>query len=234
MKHFFAGAVGIILTGLLAACSNQPTVHLYGKYLSQEARTLLVNELEHNQFKVVENTLDFPHSVEQSALLYSLIVQSPDAVTRISDLVNRQGYELYTVAPLEQGNHWYTKNSLALMLRPPGARGDTQVLTQDLPYEYRSVQCERTLRLLLTPHRSYTLLDPANAAAPLSQGSWHYRQAPYLEFRADDGIAFSYYSIKRTLETDIVSPISMLTLTPIQALAGAASCEFNYGERLLK
>lgn len=223
-----------MLTGLLAACSNQPTVHLYGKYLTPDARTVLVHELEQNHFTVVENTLDFPHGVEQSALLYSLLLQSADSITRVSDVVNRQGYELHAVAPLEQGNHWYTKNSLALMLRPPGSQDGAQVLIQDLPYEYRSVKCEQRLRLLLTPHRRYTLWDPANPIPTHSQGTWHYRQAPYLELRADDGIAFSYYSIKRTIETDIVSRINMLTLTPLQALAGAKDCEFNYGERIVK
>ncbi|QJR80113.1 hypothetical protein CA267_004625 [Alteromonas pelagimontana] len=58
----------IFLVLFLAGCASQPTVYLYGKYLSDEQKTALIQQLRSKEYKVKLNDFDFPTAINQKRL----------------------------------------------------------------------------------------------------------------------------------------------------------------------
>ena len=122
-----------ILLLLLPGCSSKPTVYVYAKYLDDNERNKLTNNLTKEGLDVKSNEFDFPSTVTSNTVLYSLLLQEPDAIDKTSEIADTLGFPIHSVQMLTQGNHWYTKNSLALFLLPEGGRPDGTLLSRIAP-----------------------------------------------------------------------------------------------------
>ena len=107
---------------IVSGCASPPTVYLYGKYLEPSKVQALSEQLTDQGLNVEVNDFDFPTSVSTNTLLYSLLLQSPEAIDNTTSIAEHAGYSINRVQSLTQGNHWYTKNSLALFVFPDGNR----------------------------------------------------------------------------------------------------------------
>jgi hypothetical protein len=107
---------------LIGGCANNPTVHLYGKYLEESKLQALTEKFKEQGLNVDANEFDFPTAVNSNTLLYSLLLRSPDVIDKAASIAELEGFPITNMQALTQGNHWYTKDSLALFLFPDGRK----------------------------------------------------------------------------------------------------------------
>ena len=238
-----------ILLLLLPGCSSKPTVYVYAKYLDDNERNELTNNLTKEGLDVKSNEFDFPSTVTSNTVLYSLLLQEPDAIDKTSEIADTLGFPIHSVQMLTQGNHWYTKNSLALFLLPEGGRPDGTLLSQDLAHQYQTDTCSENTVLTLNPNGTFELIlgeNNANAQKTNSNsssstlmktsGQWKLRQFPYLELQ-ENGASYAnfYFEISQSKETDQISEIHFINLTTINVNSTTPlplTCVFSYGERI--
>ena len=208
-------------------------MHLYAKYMSEQDRQRLKQSLEQRDFNVSVNTLGFPASVEATTLLYSLLLKNSQDIETVTGIAASQGISVTHIRSLTEGNHWYTKNSLALFVLPDNFTG---VLRPDLLHTFLADKCSHNLNLTLNNNGTFNISEPSEPVTGKTAnnyGSWHYRQPPYLELRYANGRDFSYYQIHKRSESDIVSAMQVVRLIPLQGIIQAPQCELMYAERIL-
>lgn len=235
----------------LPGCSNKPTVYVYAKYLDDNERNELTHNLTKEGLDVKSNEFDFPSTVTNNTVLYSLLLQEPDAIDKTSEVADTLGFPIHSVQMLTQGNHWYTKNSLALFLLPEGGRPDGTLLSQDIAHKYQTDTCSENTVLILNPNGTFELIlgdNYANASAKKSNsnsnsstrmktsGQWKLRQFPYLELQ-EDGASYAnfYFEISQSKEIDQISELHFINLTTINVNSTTPlplTCVFTFGERI--
>ena len=238
-----------ILLLLLPGCSSKPTVYVYAKYLNENERNELTKNLTKEGLDVKSNKFDFPSTITSNTVLYSLLLQEPDAIDKTSEVANIMGFPVSSVQMLTQGNHWYTKNSLALFLLPEGGRPDGTLLSQDLAHQYQTDSCSESTVLTLNPNGTFELIlgdnntsakqnnsNSSSRAFMKTSGQWKLRQFPYLELQ-EYGASYAnfYFEISQSKETDQISEIHFINLTTINVNSTTPlplTCVFTYGERI--
>lgn len=224
----------LILLLLLCGCASQPTVYVYGKYLSDDQKRTIAQDLARNDYNVEVNALDFPTTISENTVLYSLMLQDPAVIDNVAAIAEETGMRVNRIEALTSGNHWYTKNSLALFLLPEQMDKPRGLFTQDLVHTYISEGCNTTLTLTLHDDGSYTLSGESVAGdyAQSAAGNWLYRQYPYIELRPT-GAEFSnqYFEISLQHTRDQISPITFIILNPIQSPLVSETCTLQFGLR---
>lgn len=111
----------VLLCFFLSACASKTTVYVYAKYLDTTQKEEIKNVFDSSQtFRVQFNEFDFPAIVTENTLLYSLILLEPETIDAAAALSTTTCFPIKYTQGLSQGNHWYTKNSMALFLLPEG------------------------------------------------------------------------------------------------------------------
>lgn len=229
--------IGLLLCLLaIAGCTSKPTVHIYGKYIAPSQVQSLSESLSEKGLNVEVNDFEFPTTITSNTLLYSLLLQAPEAIDYATDAAQSSGLPINSVQPLSQGNHWYTKNSLAVFLFPDGKRPKGTLLAQDLVHSYVSKKCGDGQRLRLNKDGTYQLTLEIDKSIVSAQGHWKYRQFPYLELRElNSPYANYYFEISRELSEDQVSKLSLIHLQLLNANSAnplAPECVFTHGVRI--
>ena len=218
------------------ACSSTK-VHLYTRYLSAEETEAVTKNLEGLGFDVIANTLVFPDEVQQSTLLYSPFVEGENTLNILIDTLAKIGWLVPNVQPIFAGNHYYTKNSVGLLLLPDGGRQSDKVTRQDLVNEYESENCQASMTLRLNSDASYQFLylNKASAQSRKSEqltGSWQITSYPYIELTSLNKMWRFYYEIQKDIETDVVGKIEIIELKPVDDHYTLPKCSFLYGLRV--
>ena len=218
------------------ACSSTK-VHLYTRYLSAEETEAVTKNLEGLGFDVIANTLVFPDEVQQSTLLYSPFVEGENILNTLIDTLANIGWLVPNVQPIFAGNHYYTKNSVGLLLLPDGGRQSDKVTRQDLVNEYESENCQASMTLRLNSDASYQFLylNKASAQSRKSEqltGSWQITSYPYIELTSLNKMWRFYYEIQKDIETDVVGKIEIIELKPVDDHYTLPKCSFLYGLRV--
>jgi len=223
----------VFLCFFILACSSTK-VHLYTRYLSpQEVKTITVN-LEEKGFDVINNTLVFPDGIEQSTLLYSPFVEGEDTVNILIESLEQKGWLISSVQPIVAGNHYYTKNSLGLLLLPAGISPSAKMTEADLANDYQSKACQSSMTLSLNSDASYqfSFTDKLTHQNEQSQGSWQITSYPYIELISSGKNRRFYYQIEKSIVTDVVGKAEIIELKPIDDHYTLPKCTFHYGLRL--
>ena len=218
------------------ACSSTK-VHLYTRYLSAEETEAVTKNLEGLGFDVIANTLVFPDEVQQSTLLYSPFVEGENTLNILIDTLAKIGWLVPNVQPIFAGNHYYTKNSVGLLLLPDGGRQSDKVTRQDLVNEYESENCQASMTLRLNSDASYQFLYLNKASAQSRKieqltGSWQITSYPYIELTSLNKMWRFYYEIQKDIETDVVGKIEIIELKPVDDHYTLPKCSFLYGLRV--
>jgi len=227
----------LCLLFLVVGCAGKPTVYVYGKYLGQQELGELSEVLQNNQFNVQVNQLDFPTSVSDNTLLYSLLLRDASSLTKLELVLAEQDIEIKRVQAMVEGNHWYNKDSVALFVMPDVKDQQVGVFKQDLVHLYQAEDsglCGGELLLQLNKDGSYqfsgTGLDPEYKND--WQGSWHYRLYPYLELRPVGAkLSTQYFEIGQKTGRDKVSEIAFTLLKPVQSQLLPSKCSLVFGLR---
>ncbi|BDX06841.1 hypothetical protein [Planctobacterium marinum] len=225
----------LVIAITLSACAGKPTVHVYGKYLSQEKVAVLQKQFEEQGFKAQVNSLDTPVSITENTVLYSLLLKDADTLERAVKVASESGFKVNLVQPMVKGNHWYTKNSLAMILFPQEQGHNGHIFQQDLVHQYQVNSCDVPLTLHLKEDFSYLIAGKewSDEQKPLITGNWLYRQYPYIELRGFDAEhSHMYFEISRRMEQDQISRLQMQTLTPLEPYELISGCSFEVGQRI--
>jgi len=221
---------------LIGGCANNPTVHLYGKYLEEPKLQALTEKLEEQGLNVEANNFDFPTTVNSNTLLYSLLLRSSEVIDKTASIAEFEGYPIINMQALTQGNHWYTKDSLALFLFPDGRKPKGTLLTQDLTNTYKGENCGDGQRLTLNKNGTYQLTLKTINNEVNTKGHWKFRQFPYLELQELNSPYANYYFEISQIESE--DKVSKLNLTQLQLLNAnstnplASECVFIHGIRI--
>ena len=226
----------VLMCFFIFACSSTK-IHLYTRYLSAEETEAVTKNLEGLGFDVIANTLVFPDEVQQSTLLYSPFVEGENTLNILIDTLAKIGWLVPNVQPIFAGNHYYTKNSVGLLLLPDGGRQSDKVTRQDLVNEYESENCQASMTLRLNSDASYQFLylNKASAQSRKSEqltGSWQITSYPYIELTSLNKMWRFYYEIQKDIETDVVGKIEIIELKPVDDHYTLPKCSFLYGLRV--
>lgn len=218
---------------LLTGCSSPPTVYVYAKYLDENQKNILSTQFEKENYTVEFNRLDFPTTITENSMLYSLFLQDSELINRAKSIVENMGLPLENVNALTSGNHWYTKNSVALFLFPNNKSAVGAFFRQDLIQTYQAKDCGGDHLLVLNEDGTFTLIEKSfSEEQQVTKGSWLYRQHPYVELQKD-GAKYSeyYFEISGFTESDKVSEIEFVKLTYLNSSHFVEGCSFLYGLR---
>lgn len=224
--------ITILFCVILSACSSTK-VHLYTRYLSDADIAKIKQKLEKENFDVETNTLIFPSSVQQSTILHSLFLQDEKALDIVANVLTELGWPIDRIKPVVEGNHWYLKNSMGLLIVPEGAKPQGQIAPQDLVLEYKSQDCNTPLMMHLNRDGSYNFIfkDPAANAESHAKGHWKITSYPYIELLSLNEAWIFYFEIETKTEVDKVSEIDIIELKPIDEYEPFAGCSFVHGLR---
>lgn len=229
------GAVVALICIAQMACTSKPTIHIYGKYLSENSIKTLEQSFLQLGYEANTNQLDTPVSVTENTILYSLMLEHQETLDKAQEVVEASGYKVNLLQPMVRGNHWYTKNSLALILFPEDSANNSHFFHQDLVHQYQVEECDTDLVLKLNPDFSYQISGKEwnEEELPLVSGSWHYRQFPYVELRPGNNTQWHmYFEISRSTTSDQISAIQMQKLSPLEPYSLISGCTFEIGQRV--
>ncbi len=226
-------AITVLLICMFISACSSTKVHLYTRYISEQEEEQLTLKLEELGFDIVSNSLAFPDGIEQSTLLYSPFVEGENSIEVLLNSLEASGWTISSIQPLFAGNHYYTKNSVGLLLLPEGTKQNDQVHRQDLVNEYESKACSASIQLKLNSDASYQFFYPDKTANQQEQlhGSWQITSYPYIELVSSKKSRRFYYEIQRKIETDVVGKIAIIELKPLEDHYTLPKCTFYYGLR---
>jgi len=230
--YFLMGAL-LSATAILTGCASPTAVHIYGKYLENEDRNQLQEKLLALGYDVQINELDVPVDVQNNSVLYSLMLKDNKAVEQITDVAQQSGFKVTSHLPLTRSNHWYTKDSVALILFPESASSE-RFYAQDLQVTFKSSGCEQNYTMEFNADGSYQLsgYDWSEEEQRYLSGNWFYRQYPYVELKfKEGGHSHTYFEIKTSNEQDQISKIDYIRLTSLNPSMFLFDCVLENGQR---
>ena len=236
---FIKLALIFLVVLIMAACANKPTVYVYAKYLDDTQKQLIQDNLQPKNYVVEFNELDFPVDIENSTIVYSLVLHNEHLLDDASQLATDLGMPIKDVQWHGKGNHWYRKNSIAMFLLPEDKLSGS-VFFQDLVGEYIGDTpeiCAKgwSLRLLKSGRYEISLEDSEDGIVEygiVEYGEWHYRQYPYIELhKAGSDSANHYFEVSQYVESDKISEIDVLQLSTLSSTF-LGTCPFRRGKRL--
>lgn len=213
------------------ACSSRPQVLLFRRYLSDQQVAQISENLEQAGLQIVANKLAFPSDIEQSTLIYSPMLVKQTAINLTLEVINKLGWEVYSVSPLASQNHRFTQNSLGLYLVPAGQLVHKQLLEN----EFHSRDCQVKAKIIFHQDNRYSIVVANTPDEPVLQnqlhGTWRVKSESYLELRPTDADWFFYFEISQKLESDQVGEIEMTEMTPLDRYSLFPDCHFVAGTR---
>lgn len=217
------------------SCSNTK-VHLYSQYLNKQEVETISERLSSQNLTVVPNTLKLPNDINESTLLYSPLVENREVIELINTSLSELGWQINDVKPLVAGNHYYTKNSIALMLIPEGSVNIEKQQKLDVINTYNSQQCknkkDQDIKLQLNADNSYQLIDtPTSKHTAHLTGTWQITGYPYIRLTASNNKWHHYFQIVKDEQSDQISKITTTTLKPLRQHHIYPKCHFIFGIR---
>jgi len=225
-------AVVLICFGIVACSSTK--VHLYSRYLSTTEIEIITKNLEGNNFEVVVNTLNFPSNIQESTLLYSPFIEGENTVNILIDTLDKIDWVIPTVQPLFSGNHYYTKNSVGLLLLPEGVMQSDKAAEHTLVNDYKSEGCDIDVELSIRKNGSYLLKyseEYTNQTEHL-EGEWRVTSYPYVELSSFNKEWYFYFEMQTNTKVDVVGKIEMVELKPVEKYKLLPNCSFVHGIRV--
>ncbi|KZN70495.1 hypothetical protein [Pseudoalteromonas luteoviolacea] len=222
------------LSAMLLGCSHTTTVHIFGKYLPDNELNKLQSALDQQGFEVETNSLDFPTSISHNTILHSLMLRDASALESVKLIATAHGFQIADIQGLKEGNHWYTKDAIAIYPFPQNSE-NTPLLKQDLARRFKTAECALAFDLKLFSNGAYEISGGpvSNENKGLLNGTWHYVQYPYLELRPYKGISWSrYFEIHQIVKQDKVSQIEVIQLRPVEKHHITQACFYEYGIRI--
>lgn len=227
------GMLLFLFTLVLTGCAKTQ-VHLYGRYLQPEQINSVSEALKAAGYQVEVNNLNFPGDIQQSSLIYSLMLKDVSKLDTVLGAVAEQGWYVNNISAMVKGNHWYTKDSMGLFLLPDGVDPTNPTAPENLSFLYQSVGCDKAPSLQLFPDNTFRIQPVADVPfeADWHQGSWELKESVYLTLTPKADKTWSYYlQLERRTEQDQLGKAEVIQLTPMRTYLMFGTCNFEYGVR---
>ncbi|QJR80112.1 hypothetical protein CA267_004620 [Alteromonas pelagimontana] len=154
-------------------------------------------------------------------------------INQVEQIAAEAGMSIHRAQAMTAGNHWYNKDSLAIFLLPDNPAGASDIFRQDLIHNFIGENCSGlSLRLMENGNYDFVGKDSSLLGTGPLNGTWKYRQYPYLELKKQGSqYADHYFEISRFTDRDKVSEIVFIKLSPMNVDDFADNCVFLYGLR---
>ena len=221
----------LFMVMFLSGCASNLKIHVYAKYLEEAEKQDIKSAFASLEDVQVElNEFDFPATVTQNTMLYSLLLSDPESIDAVSGVAESVGLPIGQIQEFSQGNHWYTNNSIALFLYPQNKEKTGPLFRQDLINTYQGQACGEAIALSLKEDGSFRLENKPSFDPVV--GTWAYRQYPYVELKIKGSDYSSYYfEIQQTRDTDQISDIDIVKLHSLNTGYLPEGCAFLVGTR---
>lgn len=217
---------------IIAGCSS-PTVHLYGRYLTEEQQLNVTNMLLQHSLKVSVNQHQFPASISDTTIVYSPFISDPETIPLLTTELATLNWQITRASALKEGNHWFQKDSIGLFLVPDGINPHAGTTMRDMANLYQGEHCQQLLTLHLALDGSYTFSKEVKSEGYSygTSGKWRMRAYPFIEMRPENGGRWLYFEAKQESTRDQISQLNLMKLVPLEEYANLAGCQFVYGQR---
>lgn len=218
----------------LCGCSSAPTIYLYAKYLDSEQQQQIVDKLS-PKFNVEINQFEFPDNIESSTLIYSPLIESRAAIIETETLLGEIGWHNLQLDTLVARNHWFTKESIGVLLIPEHQQYQQKRQLTQLLQQYQSNDCDTEYILKINANGSYQLKLKNEPLVDIHQGVWRFDNPPYLQLSkgADEHTWWYYFVVSHSTASDKVSEIALTGLKSVEPYKFFNNCSFQYGERVI-
>ncbi|NMP31968.1 hypothetical protein HII17_10350 [Thalassotalea sp. M1531] len=217
----------------VGACSS-PTVHIYGRYMSNEQTQSLVNQLVSRSIDVEINHHSFPQTINNTAIVYSPFVTKPEVVHQLEDILMAQHWPVSNVSALVEDNHWFQKNSIGVFIVPEGINPHAGTSIVDIANNYHSDNCSNDINLSLHRDGSYTFSREVKSYnySYGTHGFWRIRSYPYIEMKPMNADRWLYFEVSKQKVNDRLGSALVYRLLPVEEYAAIRGCDFIFGERI--
>jgi hypothetical protein len=225
----------VLIPLVCCGCASQPTLYIYAKYLDENQKQKIKDKLQVQNYHIEFNSYDFPTSITQSTMLYSLLLMDPEVIDKAEKSLSDLGFHIARSQGLTEGNHWYTKNSIGVFLYPSTKDSNGPLFRQDLINHYEGQNCGDALSLDLKSDGFYqlSLANTDGKGTAVEEGRWRYRQYPYIELqKSHASYATDYFQIIQFVDSDKVSEIEFIKFLPLNSGHFSTGCAFLHGVRL--
>lgn len=223
--------ISLILSLILLTGCTSTNIYLYRKYLSSDEEAVLIRDLKKAGFTVESNDFSFPDGVQSSRILYSPFLKDASDISKVQNILAAIGWRAPLQQPLVEGNHWYSKNSIGLMIIPPGIDPNDKVL--NLTNKFTSSNCLISAELTLKPNGQYYFgyeEDP-NEFHEHKSGTWVVTGYPYLKLTSSNKAWDFYYEIVSDKARDLIGQVELITLKPLSTHHIYLNCNLVFGQR---
>jgi len=217
---------------LLSACSST-TVHIYGKYLTKKQKEGVISIVEQQGLTAEVNQLDFPDSVSHTSIVYSPMLADVESVEGLISSLSTSQWPIVSSGALFSGNHWFKKDTIGLFVVPDGVKPHSGKSMQEIADTYRGENCTSQLNLVLENNGRFRFNHENGEKVDqgFASGSWQIRSYPYIELKSDKDHWWFYFTISKSVNTDVVGAIDITTLTSANKYSVLENCQFQRGTR---
>ncbi|WP_438864604.1 hypothetical protein [Neptunicella sp.] len=217
---------------LLSACSATRVI-VNQRYLSDDQTSQIVSTLNEAGFDVLTNDYEFPAAIQQSTLMYALVLNDPNTIDEVQLRLATLGWNINSVQPLVTGNQWFSNNSLGLFLIPDNINRQQRDQVSSLLRQFHTDDCTPTGSIKLTADQHYQMSfdQPLSAEQQASlTGIWRVTEYPYIELRSQDRQWWFYLVVEQQTRADSIGRIKVTSITPVEDYF-FGGCTFSAGVR---
>ena len=235
--------VGILLVAIavLTGCTSVSTVHVFGKYLTEQEKQKISRVLQLKEYQVEVNDLAFPDAINSDAVVYSPMHSNPEQVRALLDLVAGELNSKAELLYIRSDQHSYTKDNIGLYLFGQAggkAKRDGRDESISFASPYSASHCASLVfaELILAPKQTFELItvDSATADEVSRKGRWQ-RDAQQLHLYAETNNEKSQGDLLAVFDVEYLNAQTIadglrksILLTPVEGQADIDQCRFSY------
>lgn len=212
----------VLLSALLLAGCQKPSIYLYGKYISEQEAQQLSKEFEQAGYQVELNSLPFPQGISNTSILSSPLLKKRTDLEKAVTILEGQGLEVNSISSLVEGSHFVTKNALAVFVVSNRDVFAEPVRTGQV---FTSSNCETEFEI----HINASYKAKVKEAKKAVNVSWQLvANQEIFQLTNSNGTNYNY-DIYKSVSSTPVGVVDEIRLKPILANTWFGACEFYYG-----
>ncbi len=184
---------------------------LYNKLLSPDEQSNIVKQLKAAGFDINLTPIDYPESIMTSTIIFSPFTGDPKAVSKAEKILNQMGYSDISQSSFVYKNHWYTRNSIAVILLDDAIEKRQSESQQNLKHKklvkddqksqrFISQACDKKITIIINDNNKFSIsptLKPDFVSVD-DAGQWYFVSDDYLLLETYTKGAGYYFTVKST------------------------------------
>ncbi|MEX1222404.1 MAG: hypothetical protein WEA82_09875 [Idiomarina sp.] len=201
----------------ISGCTSSK-VYLNSYALETNDKNRVAKVLESKGFNVEVINLEFPRSVESSAIIVGSNAWLNEDVIEVRDTLVKLGFSSLDVQLITSGNHWYRGGNIGVYLR---SKNSDVVTDADLAESYKSLECNTFRELILTENYRFSVVKDDGSVL---NGVWSATNYPFLHLENDEPYVDFFYQAEVIAKIEAGKEIKVIRLKPLTTTATLESC----------